>query len=131
MNKTAIKNYAASARRKLIDVFGQRMTLLGIAAGGILSWEEARKTLEASGIFLTESQKQARNKIADGVKEDGWQNYVEEMAYTWFNRLIALRFMEVNGYLPSNIRILSSENPERLEPDCIRDREYERLDYID
>ncbi|MDR1204617.1 MAG: BREX-1 system adenine-specific DNA-methyltransferase PglX [Peptococcaceae bacterium] len=129
MNKAAIKNYAVSARRKLVDVFGQRMTLLGVAAGQILTWDDARKTLEARGIFLSGDQKAARDKIVDGVKADGWRNYVEEVAYTWFNRLIALRFMEVNGYLPSGVRVLSSENPGRLEPDCVR--EYERLDYID
>jgi hypothetical protein len=129
MNKTAIKNYAVKARRKLIESVGRKMTMLGVAADRILDWEDAKKVLEDRGVFLTDWQKTARDSIVEGSRRVGWQNYVEEVAYTWFNRLIALRFMEINGYLPSNVRVLSSKDAERIEPDCVR--EYEQLDFID
>ncbi|MCL2361203.1 MAG: BREX-1 system adenine-specific DNA-methyltransferase PglX [Defluviitaleaceae bacterium] len=77
----------------------------------------------------------ARKKLIDAVTLKGADLgiaantiNIEDIAYTWFNRLIALRFMEANGYLPSNIRILSSEEPGRIEPDALR--EVDRLDFV-
>lgn len=51
--------------------------------------------------------------------QEAFENVIEEVAYTWFNRLIAIRFMEVNDYLPSGVRVLSSENKAKKEPDLV------------
>lgn len=51
--------------------------------------------------------------------QEAFDNVVEEVAYTWFNRLIAIRFMEVNDYLPSGVRVLSADNPAKKEPDIV------------
>jgi hypothetical protein len=108
MDKTAIKNYAVAARKKLIEAVGLK----------------ANELLQGEG-FLTNQQKMARTRLM----RDDLSQVVEAVAYTWFNRLIALRFMEVNDYLPSGIRILSSVEAGRIEPDALR--EVARLDYID
>ena len=107
MDKTAIKNYAVSARRKLIEA----VTLKG-------------KELLRGGEFFSVQQKTAQAQL---MKAD-FNQVVENVAYTWFNRLIALRFMEINGYLPSGIRILSSVEPSRLEPDALRN--VDKLDHV-
>ncbi|MCG9969223.1 BREX-1 system adenine-specific DNA-methyltransferase PglX [Pelotomaculum terephthalicicum JT] len=137
MDKTAIKNYAVAARRKLIDAVRQKAYQLYIREGMALPLEEAKSALMNDGIFLTNGQYKSRERLVSEIsrrvdelgKEKGYNAVMEEIAYTWFNRLIALRFMEVNDYLPSGIRILSSVDEGRAEPDVIR--EADRLDYVD
>jgi len=137
MDKTAIKNYAVEARRKLIEVVRQKAFQLYIFEDGALPPDEAYHCLQADSIFLTSEQKKARSRLTGELaalghsldNEKAYQHVMEEVAYTWFNRLIALRFMEVNNYLPSGIRILSSVDKGRIEPDAMR--EAERLDYVD
>ncbi|MGC9328548.1 MAG: hypothetical protein ACP5I1_13005 [Candidatus Hinthialibacter sp.] len=65
-----------------------------------------------------EIQKQ-RRKLVDEIKVKGFDAVIEENAYTWFNRFIALRFMEVNDYLPSGVRVFSSLDPEKKQPDLL------------
>ena len=137
MDKTAIRNYAVAARRKLIEAVRQKAFALYIFEDGALPPEEAYHRLRADGIFLTPSQSEARQRLVSELatlgdtldNETAYSHVMEEVAYTWFNRLIALRFMEVNDYLPSGIRILSSLDKGRVEPDAMR--EAERLDYVD
>jgi hypothetical protein len=137
MDKTAIKNYAVAARRKLIEAVRQKAFQLYIFEDGALPPDEAYHRLRADGIFLSPEQEKARLRLIGELaaldhcldNEMAYQHVMEEVAYTWFNRLIALRFMEVNDYLPSGIRILSSVDKGRIEPDAMR--EAERLDYVD
>ena len=134
MNKTAIKNFAVWARRKLISEITYKAGLLGITEKGIAEpLPQSTKDLQffdvgtkdytsVSGNEITQ-----RNALVWHIKQkgnssdynDAFRSVVEETAYTWFNRLIAIRFMEVNDYLPSRIRVLSSENPAKLEPDFV------------
>lgn len=135
MNKTAIKNFAVWARQKLISDITYKAGMLGITDSGIAEklpqstadlhfYDIGTKNYaEISGKEI--SQRSAlvsaiRNKERDihNYKE-AFQFVVEEVAYTWFNRLIAIRFMEVNDYLPSGIRVLSSENRAKNEPDFV------------
>jgi len=89
-----------------------------------------------NGVSYDRTQSEQRKRLVSAIDNHadgkgyahGYNQVMEEAAYTWFNRLIALRFMELNGYLPSNIRILSSEIEGRLEPDCIREAEH--LDFV-
>ena len=128
MNKTAVKNYAVEARKKWMQATQQQAAFYGCTESGCLSDADITKQLADKGIFLTGGEKAARSNLVDEINSKGYQNTIEEIAYTWFNRLIAIRFMEVNGYLPSGIRVLSSIDADRIEPDCVR--EYARLDFL-
>ena len=133
MNKTAIKNFSIWARNKLIADIRYRAGLLGITADGIKSAlpqsagdTEFYDTGTAEPYSISgEAVGQRRNlvevirkKERDSGYQTAYQYIVEEVAYTWFNRLIAIRFMEVNDYLPSRIRVLSSDSG-KLEPDLV------------
>lgn len=135
MNKTAIKNFAVWARRKLIADITIKAGRLGITENGIaeaLPQSTAdlkffdigtKDYAEVSGVQVKQREALVRvikEKERDSKSfKDAFEYVVEEVAYTWFNRLIAIRFMEVNDYLPSGIRVLSSENPSKNEPDFV------------
>ena len=134
MNKTAIKNFAVWARNKLIAEIVYKAGLLGVTDKGIapelpastdnlkfydIGTKEPAK-VEGSAISQRLSLVSAINNKAKDLKfKDAFEYVVEEVAYTWFNRLIAIRFMEVNGYLPSGVRVLSSELSGKNEPDMV------------
>jgi len=114
MDKTAIKNFAVWARRELIKKVSQRAKVYGI---------EKDKDMEdmdtaLNGQVLTSADKDARNILIKKIEQDGFDETIEEVAYTWFNRFIAIRFMEVNGYMPNHIRVFTSENNE-FEPQIL------------
>ena len=135
MNKTKIKNFAIWAREKLIADITYKAALLGINEDGIAEelpqstddlkfYDIGTKDFaEISGIKIKQRAallNAIRDKEKDcGKYKDAFDFVVEETAYTWFNRLIAIRFMEVNDYLPSGIRVLSSENKAKAEPDFV------------
>ena len=106
MNKTAIKNYAIWARVQLIEAAKQRAYEYEITDGG-----ENKPGLETiGGRLLSKTEKEQRNQLITEINRKGFAQVMEEAAYTWFNRFIALRFMEVNGYLPSKVRVFTDEN---------------------
>lgn len=135
MNKTAIKNFAVWARQKLISDITYKAGMLGISENGIadklphstcdLEFYDigTKDYAEVSGKEIKQ-----RNALVNAIRKKEKDNgdyqsafgyVVEEVAYTWFNRLIAIRFMEVNDYLPSGVRVLSSENKAKKEPDLV------------
>ena len=133
MNKTAIKNFAIWARNKLIADIQYRAGLMGITAEGIKNaLSQSTPNMEfydigtaepysITGEAIRQRQKLVdtiRRKEADSDYPTAYKYILEEVAYTWFNRLIAIRFMEVNDYLPSHIRVLSSESG-KVEPDLV------------
>ena len=133
MNKTAIKNFAIWARNKLITDIQYRARLMGITAEGIKNaLPQSTPNMEfydigtaepysITGEAIQQRQKLVeilRQKEADSDYPTAYKYILEEVAYTWFNRLIAIRFMEVNDYLPSHIRVLSSETG-KVEPDLV------------
>lgn len=134
MNKTAIKNFAVWARNKLIADITYKASLLGVTEAGInAALPQSTKDVEFYDIGTKEpyaitgealrQRKQLAELIAQKAKDSdyktAYRSVLEEVAYTWFNRLIAIRFMEVNDYLPSRIRVLSSESGTKLEPDLV------------
>ena len=134
MNKTAIKNFAIWARNKLIADITYKAGLLGISEKGIKNPLPqstsgvqffdigTKEPYSISGIEIRQREALAiviRSKEQQSDYVTAYKSVVEEVAYTWFNRLIAVRFMEVNDYLPSNIRVLSSENVGKDEPDLV------------
>lgn len=135
MNKTAIKNFATWARRKLIEDITYKANLLGISEKGIedelpQSTSDLKfynvgmkdpATISGKDIKKRESLVEAikaKEQSFDDYKK-GFEAVIDEVAYTWFNRLIAIRFMEANDYLPSGVRVLSSESEGKREPDLV------------
>jgi type II restriction/modification system DNA methylase subunit YeeA len=119
MNKSAIKNFAVTARRKLIDGVKQKAYELGITEKEIKEPELFEDGFRINQKFFKKYELKQREKLIEKIKEKGYEQVIEEVAYTWFNRFIALRFMEVNDYLPTGVRVLSSIDPEKMEPDII------------
>lgn len=134
MNKTAIKNFAVWARRKLISDITYKAGMLGLTEKGVAQPMQqstsdlqffdigTKDYVEVSGAEIMQRKAlvfaiREKEKTAD--YQTAFRSVIEEVAYTWFNRLIAIRFMEVNDYLPAHIRVLSSENPNKLEPDFV------------
>jgi len=105
MDKNAIKKYAVWARRELIEKVSQKALQYGIEDGKELD----PKLDSINGILLTDDEKKQRQALIRKINENGYAQVMEEVAYTWFNRFIALRFMEVNGYLPSHVRVFTDE----------------------
>ena len=106
MDKNAIKKYAVWARRELIARVRQRAALFEITEDG---YGEANAESVRGKVMSSEEKKQ-RKALVEKIKEKGYEQVMEEVAYTWFNRFIALRFMEVNGYLPSRVRVFTDED---------------------
>ena len=133
MNKTAIKNFAIWARNKLIADISYRAGLMGITADGIqkalpqsAGMTEFYDIGTAEPYSISGEAVRQRRHLVDLIRakeketnyKTAYKYVLEEVAYTWFNRLIAVRFMEVNDYLPSHIRVLSSDSG-KMEPDLV------------
>ena len=116
MDKSAIRNFAVGARVNLMDSVAQKAFEYGIEKNG--SFAEFADSI--GGRLLTTDEKKKRNHLIARIKEIGYQEVIEEVAYTWFNRFTALRFMEVNEYLPSRVRVFTNEKGE-FEPDILHE----------
>jgi hypothetical protein len=121
MNKSAIKNFAVKARKKLIDDITQKAYEVGVSDKKIENIEEFEGGFRVNNRIFKDNEIDQRSKLVEKVKEKGFHQVIEEVAYTWFNRFIALRFMEVNEYLPSGVRVLSSVTEGKNEPDIIKE----------
>jgi type II restriction/modification system DNA methylase subunit YeeA len=122
MNKTALKNFAINARRELIKKVEAKALKIGITEENIKKAEiESSDAIYIDGRQLSKTEKKQRDKLISRINQIGFRRVVEEVAYTWFNRFTALRFMEVNDYLPTGVRVLSSSTPENPEPDIIKE----------
>lgn len=107
MNKTAVKNFAVWARTTLISAVEQKAFEYDITPDSASETKAAATT--AGDRLLTDTEKNQRDQLVKAISEKGFEQVMEETAYTWFNRFTALRFMEVNGYLPSYIRVFTDE----------------------
>ena len=105
MNKNAIKKYAIWARNELIDRVAKKAIRYGISADG----KANPKAESVDGKILTETERKQRAALIRKITAHGYEHTMEEAAYTWFNRFAALRFMEVNGYLPSHVRVFTND----------------------
>ncbi len=134
MNKNTVKNFAVWARRKLIEDIRYKASMIGITESGIASPEKnstnavqyfnigTNRLVEVKGAELTQRNafvKLIQSREAEVGYKEAYRLAVDKIAFTWFNRLIAIRFMEVNDYLPCRMRVLSSENPNKAEPDIV------------
>ena len=105
MDKNSIKKYAVWARRELISRVSQKALQYGVSEKEIV--DANADTL--NGHLLTANEKRQRQSLISRIKQIGYQQTMEEAAYTWFNRFSAIRFMEVNGYLPTHVRVFTDE----------------------
>lgn len=126
MNKNAIKKFAIDARNKLIASVTDKAGMLGITPDNCSEAItkgadfEVYKTAAGTEVTLNKKQCEQRRKLVAKIYEKGFESVVEEVAYTWFNRICAIRFMEVNDYMyPVRVRVLSSEKEGKNEPDVV------------
>lgn len=126
MNKNAIKKYAIWARNELIDRVSKRALRYGISVDG----KADPKAESIGGKILTKTEQKQRAALIAKIEAHGYEQTMEEVAYTWFNRFAALRFMEVNGYLPSHIRVFTNEAGE-FKPQIIAEAIHLELDGLD
>lgn len=117
-----MKNFATKARRELLEKVELQARKIGITRDSIQKANvESSDAIYIDGRQLSDIERKQRNKLIARIEEIGFDQVMEETAYTWFNRFIALRFMEVNDYLPTKIRVLSSSNPASSEPDMMKE----------
>ena len=105
MDKNAIKKFAVWARRELIERVSQRAMQYGIEKDNVI--DAAADSINDT--VLTDVQKNQRRALISQINHKGFEEVMEEVAYTWFNRFIALHFMEVNGYLPTRVRVFTDK----------------------
>ena len=105
MDKNVIKKYAVWARKELIGRVSQRALQYGISEN-----DPGDKDADAvNGHLLSATEKKQRQALISKISRNGWHQVMEEAAYTWFNRFSALRYMEVNGFIPSRVRVFTDE----------------------
>ena len=130
MDKVALRNFAVNAKEKLEKEVRRKLELIGITKNkieeGIVSENDYLKigNVELNKREIKQREilvKTLKEKVKEGNFQDALNELIEEIAYTWFNRIIAIRFMEVNDYLNDRIRILSSERENDREPQIIRE----------
>ena len=131
MNKNAIKKYAIWARRELIKCVSQRAMMYGItkeSAENLFTQNSELRT--ANGVVLTPTESKQCKALLNRIHAVGFTQVMEEVAYTWFNRFAALRFMEVNGYLPSHVRVFTNDAGE-FKPQILAEAIHLELDGLD
>ena len=126
MNKNAIKNFAVSARIMLIQAVTQKAFEYEVTENGKNDPSQAA----VNGQSLTSAEQSQRAQLIAQIRAKGFASTMEEAAYTWFNRFIALRFMEVNNYLPSHTRIFSDEDG-NFKPEVLTDAVNLEIDGLD
>ena len=126
MDKNVLKKYAVWARRELIVRVGQRATFYGVTAEdyGDVSAESI------NGRILSDIEKKQRKALIAQIRKKGYEEVIEEVAYTWFNRFLALRFMEVNGYLPDRVKIFT-DCDNRFQPQILNEAIDLEIDGLD
>jgi len=131
MNKTAIKHFAIQSRIDLIKGVTQKAFEIGVTEEGTTNRTvTSSDALIVNGQLLDAKTKKQREALLSEISTKGFKQVMEEVAYTWFNRFIALRFMEVNGYLPSRIRVFTN-NDNEFRPEILAEALYLPFENID
>lgn len=126
MNKTAIKNYAVEAHRQLVDQIIIKAFQFNVTEASLPEMNSD----SVNGKLLSNIEKSQLNALIKAINQHGFKHVMEEVAYTWFNRFIALRFMEVNNYLPQKVRVFTNENNE-FKPELLTEAIHIELDDLD
>jgi len=126
MDKNAIKKYAVWARREFISRVSQKAQQFGITEKEIVD----ANADSVNGRLLSPDEKKQRQALIAKIKREDYEQVMEEVAYTWFNRFSALRFMEVNGYLPSHVRVFTDDEGS-FKPQILAEAIHLDLDGLD
>lgn len=122
MDTKELEKFCPWARIRLIDEVRQRCYAYGLDDAG--REEFNRDATIVKGTVLSALERSQRSELYRRIEHDGYARFCEEMAYTWFNRFAAIRYMEVRGYLPCGVRMLSSycetSEYDSFSPDCLR-----------
>lgn len=122
MDTKELEKFCPWARIRLIDEVRQRCYAYGLDDAG--REEFNRDATIVKGTVLSAPERSQRSELYRRIEHDGYARFCEEMAYTWFNRFAAIRYMEVQGYLPCGVRMLSSNcetsEYDSFSPDCLR-----------
>lgn len=124
MDKSAIRNFAIEARKMLMKSAETAAGFYGVTKNGCMSPIqkgndfEVYETIAGTENRIFGADIKRRTNLVKAVETLGFEQVIEETAYTWFNRIIAIRFMEVNDYLPTRVRVLSSETGSNM-PDIV------------
>lgn len=126
MDKNAIKKFAIQSRVELIKAVRQKAFEYKIEEQS----DNDDSNVTAGGRLLTDAEQKQRASLISQIRQKGYEQVMEEVAYTWFNRFIALRYMEVNNFLPSRVRVFSDENDE-FNPEILKEAMTIEFDGID
>lgn len=130
MNRTKLKNYAPQARKDFIQAVTAKAAQYGLAAAKIEPMMEKGDVVLISGKPFPKAVGDKRKRLEDRIKKNGFEYTMEAMAYTWFNRLVAVRYMELHGYLEHGFRVLS--HPEgHAQPEILEKAQYVDLPGLD
>ena len=118
MDTKALEKFCPWARNRLMEAVDLCCRRYGLT-------DDARAANPAdsdvvNGTVLTAAEKSQRATLYARIEECGYTHFLEEMAYTWFNRFAAIRYMELHDYLPSRVRMLSCTADGSFHPDCLR-----------
>jgi Eco57I restriction-modification methylase len=130
MNRTRLKNYAPQARRECIQAITDRAAYYGLTVKGIEPISEAGDTAIIAGLAFPRRLAAKRRALEERIRRRGFAQVIEAMAYTWFNRLVAIRFMELHGYLGHGYRVLSHKDG-RDVPEILEHAEHVELPGLD
>lgn len=119
MNHAELKNYAPQARRDFIEAVTDRAAFYGVTAAKIEPVTEKGDVAIISGHAFPASVVAKRKKLLDRINRDGFNQTMEALAYTWFNRLVAIRFMEIHGYLEHGYCVLSHPDSTKTIPEIL------------
>lgn len=124
MNRTKIKNYAPQARRDFIQAVTDRAAFYGLTAERIEPVTVQGDVALISGRAFPREVAEKRKALQERVKRDGFGATMEALAYTWFNRLVAIRYMELHEYLDHGYRVLSNPDPAKMMPEILEHAEH-------
>lgn len=119
MNKSKLKTYAPNARRDFIQMIRQRADLLGLTKGEVTPARNEGEYAIIEGRPYPRAYAGLHKRLAEKIKSEGLEQFIERIAYSWFNRFAALRYMEVNNLLSHGLRVLSNADAGKNEPEIL------------
>src|SRR5262249_43069268 len=136
MNRTKLKNYAPQARRDFIQAVTDRAAYFGLTATKVEPVKEKGDSVLIGGRAFPRKVGEQRKRLEERVRQHGFQQTMEALAYTWFNRLVAIRFMELHDYLENgeggaSYRVLSNPDKDKPTPEILEKGEHVTLESLD
>ena len=117
MDTKAIEKFSIEAREQLLKDVEQRLYIYGLDDAGRSEFGVEADAVR--GTVLTATEKRQRTELFRRIEQEGTLPFITEMAYTWFNRFAAIRYMELHDFLPSHVRMLSAADGS-FEPECLK-----------